>query len=125
MGTGVFKEINMKKIILLSLFLYLTSCVTNTDSSKTVFSNIALPTMQCGMCVSNIENALNKIDGIEKIKVDLKNLSVKVKHDTEKISLQEVEQLITMSGYQANNKKPNINAYNQLAMCCRVPEDRK
>tara|TARA_B100001540_G_C15314867_1_gene420903 strand:+ start:188 stop:544 length:357 start_codon:yes stop_codon:yes gene_type:complete len=113
------------KIISLGLFLYLTSCAVNPNSSETIISNIALPTMQCGMCISNIENALNEVEGIDKIRVDLKKLNVKVKYNTEKISLQEIEQLITMSGYQANNKKANNNAYNQLAMCCRLPEDRK
>ena len=97
----------------------------NPSSSETVISNIALPTIQCGMCVSNIENALNEIEGINKIRVDLKFLNVKVKYNTQEISLQEIEQLIIMSGYQANNKEANINAYNQLAICCRLPEDRK
>ena len=115
----------MGKIILLSLSLYLTSCAVNPNSSETVVSNIALPTMQCGMCISSIENTLNEVEGIDRIRVDLKKLNVMVKHNTEKISLQEIEQLITMSGYQANNKKANFDIYNQLPMCCRLPEDRK
>ena len=62
---------------------------------------------------------------MKKIKVNLKNNKVKIKYNTEKIILQEIEQLIAMSGYQENNNKANINAYNQLEMCCRLPEDIK
>ena len=77
------------------------------------------------MCVANIENALNGIDGILKYKVELETNRVKVKYNTDKLSLQSIEQLISTAGYQANNSPANVDAYNKLAMCCRLPKDRR
>ena len=77
------------------------------------------------MCVANIENTLNGIDGIIKYKVELETYRVKVKYNTDKLSLQSIEQLISKAGYQANNSPADVDAYNKLAMCCRLPKDRR
>jgi copper chaperone CopZ len=77
------------------------------------------------MCVVNIENALNGIEGILKYKVELETYRVKVKYDTDKISLQSIEQLISKAGYQANNLSADVDAYNKLSMCCRLPKERR
>ena len=115
----------MKKIILLAFILFVSCSVKSNISNSTNFIEISLPTMQCNMCVDNIENSLNKVDGIVKFQVVLNDLIVKVKYDTKKISQEKIELAISNSGYKANAMDANVEAYNKLAMCCKLPEDRK
>ena len=116
----------MKKLILLSIILIVgCSSISNQGKSNNLqIDEINIPTTQCNMCVANIENALNGIDGILKYKVELETYRVKVKYNTDKLSLQSIEQLISKAGYQANNLSADVDAYNKLAMCCRLPKDR-
>ena len=117
----------MKKLILLSILLIVgCSSIKNQGKSNNLqIDEINIPTAQCNMCVANIENALNGIDGILKYKVELETYRVNVKYNTDKLSLQSIEQLISKTGYQANNLPANEDAYNKLAMCCRLPKDRR
>ena len=111
-------------LILLVLF-GCSSIINQGKSNNLQIDEINIPTAQCNMCVANIENALNEIDGILKYKVELETYRVKVKYNTDKLSLQNIEQLISKAGYQANNSPANVDAYNKLAMCCRLPKDRR
>jgi len=115
----------MKKILLLVFILFASCSVKSNISDSTNLVEISLPTMQCNMCVDNIENSLNKVDGIVKYQVELNNLIVKVKYDTKKISQEKIELAISNAGYKANAIDANIEVYNKLAMCCKLPEDRK
>ena len=115
----------MKKIILLAFILFSSCSVKSNISDSTNLIEISLPTMQCNMCVDNIENSLNKVNGIVKFQVELNDLIVKVKFDTKKLSQEEIELAISNTGYKANAIDANVEAYNKLAMCCKLPEDRK
>ena len=110
-------------LILLVLF-GCSSIINQGKSNNLQIDEINIPTAQCNMCLANIENALNGIDGILKYKVELDTYRVKVKYNTGKLSLQSIEQLISKAGYQANNSPADVDAYNKLAMCCRLPKDR-
>jgi len=116
----------MKRLILLSIILIIgcSSIINQGKSNNLQIDEINIPNAQCNMCVANIENALNGIDGILKYKVELETYRVKIKYNTDKLSLQSIEQLISKAGYQANNLPADIDAYNKLAMCCRLPKDR-
>ena len=115
----------MKKIILLAFILFSSCSVKSNISDSTNLIEISLPTMQCNMCVDNIESSLNKVDGIVKFQVELNDLIVKVQFDTKKLSQEEIELAISNTGYKANAIDANVEAYNKLAMCCKLPEDRK
>ena len=115
----------MKKIILLAFILFVSCSVKPNISDSTNLIKISLPTMQCNMCVANIESSLNKVDGIVKFKVELNDLIVKVKFDTKKITQEEIELAISNVGYKANAVHANVEAYNKLAMSCKLPEDRE
>ena len=118
----------MKSISLLFTAVLLYGClsvISQKSANNLKIDEILIPTSQCNMCVANIENALNSIDGILKYKVELETYRVKVKYNTDKLSLQSIEQLISKAGYQANNSPADVDAYNKLAMCCRLPKDRR
>ena len=115
----------MKKITLLAFILFVSCSVKSNISNSTNLIEISLPTMQCNMCVDNIESSLNKVDGIVKFQVELNDLIVKVKFDTKKLSQEEIELAISNIGYKANVMDANVEAYDKLAMCCKLPQDRK
>jgi len=112
----------MKKIILISIILFVGCSMQSNKSENTDLTEISLPTMQCSMCVANIENSFNNIDGIVKVKVNLQKLNVIVKYNSEIINIQEIEQLISKAGYKANDIEADLEAYEKLAGCCKVPE---
>ena len=96
----------MKRISLLFTAVLLYGClsvISQNSANNLKIDEILIPTAQCNMCVANIENALNGIDGILKYKVELDTYRVKVKYNTDQLSLQSIEQLISKVGYQANN----------------------
>ena len=118
----------MKRIFLLFTVVLLYGClsvISQNSANNLKIDEILIPTAQCNMCVANIENALNGIDGILKYKVELDTYRVKVKYNTDQLSLQSIEQLISKAGYQANNLSADVDAYNKLSMCCRLPKDRR
>ena len=117
----------MKKIALILTMVSLYGClsiISQNSANNIKIDEIIIPTAQCNMCVSNIGNVLNGVDGVLKYKVELETDQVKIKYNTDKISLQGIEQLISKAGYQANNLPADVDAYNKLAMCCKLPKDR-
>ena len=117
----------MKRISLLYtavLFYGCLSVISQKSATNLKIEEINIPTAQCNMCVANIENALNGIDGIIKYKVELETYRVKIKYNSDKLSLANIEQLISNVGYHANNSPADVDAYNKLAKCCRLPKDR-
>ena len=115
------------KLLYTALILLVFGCssIKNQGKSNNLqIDEINIPTAQCNMCVANIENALNGIDGILKYNVELETYRVRVQYNSDKLTLQNIEQLISKAGYQANNSPADVDAYFKLAMCCRLPKDR-
>ena len=118
----------MKNISLILTMVSLYGClsiISQNSANNIKIDEIIIPTAQCNMCVAKIGNALNGVDGILKYKVELETDQVKIKYNADIISLQGIEQLISKAGYQANNRPADIDAYNKLAMCCKLPKDRR
>jgi len=86
---------------------------------------IKIPTAQCDVCKENITKALNKVQGIKSFKVDIDQKVVHINFDKTKTDINSIENAITMSGYDANDKKADPEAYNKLDDCCKLPKDRK
>jgi len=88
-------------------------------------TEIATPTTQCGMCEGNIIDALNKLDGIKKVKINDAHQSVIITYLDDKTTVYALETAISKAGYQANDKAADPEAYGKLALCCKLPKDRK
>ena len=56
--------------------------------------------MHCASCATRIEQVLNELTGVEKAEVNLVTELVTLHYDPEQISLQEIEEAISNSGYQ-------------------------
>ena len=108
-----------KKLIILSLALGLIIGCSGEAENKT--AEIALNTIQCGMCTDKIASGLGKLEGVVKVDVDLKKKIGKVVYKAGVINLGVIEKAIAAIGYDANNTPAEPKAYSELDMCCKVP----
>jgi copper chaperone CopZ len=106
--------------ILFALFLFSgiaqSKTLSPSGNEKTV---ISLPTIICESCVTRVEKALKKIDGVVEYKVDLDGKSATVTYDSDKTNVAVLETAITSAGYDANDKKADEKAYDRLPGCCK------
>ena len=107
------------KLITLSLVLGLIIGCSGEAENKT--AEIALNTIQCGMCTDKIASGLGKLDGVVKVDVDLEKKIGKVVYKAGIIDLGVIEKAIAAVGYDANDTPAEPKAYSGLDMCCKVP----
>ena len=107
------------KLISLSLVLGLIIGCSGEAENKT--AEIALNTIQCGMCTDKIASGLGKLDGVVKVDVDLEKKIGKVVYKAGVIDLGVIEKAIAAIGYDANDTPAELKAYSGLDMCCKVP----
>ena len=82
-------------------------------------SMISVPTIQCNNCAKTITAALDKVDGVEKVNIDLEKKVAHVNYDTKKVKLNDIEKAIAAAGYDANDVKRNEEAHSKLMPCCQ------
>ena len=107
------------KLISLSLVLGLIIGCSGEADNKT--AEIALNTIQCGMCTDKIASGLGKLDGVVMVDVDLEKKIGKVVYKAGVIDLGVIEKVIAAIGYDANDTPAEPKAYSGLDMCCKVP----
>ena len=117
------KKLTTMKLALIAFFLNVILLPVNNLQSGTsgdISITVSLPTIQCNMCVNNISEALDKVKGIKDYSVDLEGKKVTVTYDDAITTVSKIENAISKSGYDANNKKANKKAYDKLDECCKV-----
>lgn len=57
--------------------------------------------MHCDHCVAKVETAVKDLPGIEKVKINLKKGSGKVKFDESAVSAEQITAAITAAGFAA------------------------
>ena len=82
-------------------------------------SMISVPTIQCSSCVKTITAALDKVDGVEKVNIDLEKKVAHVNYDPKKVKLNDIEKAIAAAGYDANDVKRDEEAHSKLMPCCQ------
>ena len=108
-----------KKLFTLSIVLGIIIGCSGEAENKT--AEIALNTIQCGMCTDKIASGLGKLEGVVKVDVDLDKKVGKVVYKAGVIDLGVIEKAIAAIGYDANNTPAESKAYSGLDMCCKVP----
>ena len=94
----------------------LSGCTSETEAS----AQIKLPTIQCTSCGSTVTKALEKVDGVKSVEVDLEKKQAKVSFLASKTDLGRLEGAVTKVGYAANNKEADSAAYANLPGCCKI-----
>jgi len=121
------KDGNILLTALITALIIIVLFPADNLTSKTISEitvEISLPTIQCGMCESNISKALDKVKGIKSYSVDLDGKKVTVIYDDAVTSVSKIEKAISKAGYDANNTKADKKAYDKLHDCCKMPQDR-
>ncbi len=93
--------------------------VTKSETSNTELVEINLPSIQCENCVETITKAFDSVADVQSVHVDLEKKVAHVKYDNSKMTVAEIEQIISKSGYHANMTKRLDSAYELLDDCCK------
>lgn len=86
---------------------------------KTEKAVIKIPTSICGQCSKTITAAVMKLDGIKNVDVNTDTKLATVEFIPASLKVNDIEDAIVMSGYGANDKPANKEAYEKLPDCCR------
>jgi copper chaperone CopZ len=114
-------ENNMNLLKYLLVALLLISCKPKKDDplKKTEVVKISLPSMVCSTCKDIIQKAIYAVDGVKNVDIDLDKKTAEVTFVPFQTSLEVIERAITDAGYDANDKKRNMEAYESLPACCK------
>ena len=61
---------------------------------------IRIQGMHCASCTMNVENFLIRLDGIFDVKADLTSQTAKIRYDSSKVTLDEIDEVITSLGFE-------------------------
>ncbi|NOT76551.1 MAG: heavy-metal-associated domain-containing protein [Cyclobacteriaceae bacterium] len=116
----------MKTIIF--FFIIAISSVTSFAQSKVITSNIKVYG-NCSMCKNRIETALDQ-KGIKLAKWDTKSKELQVVYNSDKITEQQIHEIIASVGHDTDKVKAKDEVYSKLPFCCLYrdhghgPEDK-
>lgn len=117
------KKVNLIALAIITLAMMTISInsASSKDVQKSKTITVELNSMQCNMCVEKITDAVNSLEGVEKVTVDLDKKNATVTYDTDKTSKKDIEKAISSAGYDANDKPADTEAYDNLHGCCKKP----
>jgi mercuric ion binding protein len=116
----------MKNLIVLAMILAVAAFagekkdMHKMDMSNSGHAMINVPTVQCDNCVKIITDALNKIDGIETVHIDLEKKMAHINYDAKKLKVDDIRKAIAACGYDADDVKRNEKAHDLLPKCCQL-----
>lgn len=74
---------------------------------------------ECGDCKERIESKLNYTKGIVFSELDFKTKDLTVKFKPTKITLEQIKQIVSDLGYDADELRANVDAQKALPLCCQ------
>jgi copper chaperone CopZ len=108
----------MKKIFLLILIISGIQISAQSGVIKTaikVFGN-------CTACKERIEEALD-VQGIKSAEWNIDTKELKLVYNSEKISIEQIHQIIAKAGHDTEKVKAPDSIYNKLPECCLFREN--
>ena len=110
----------MKKFLIFIAVLFI-SVGLNAQAKKPITVKINTPTVQCEKCKNRIEEYLEYEEGITKVTVDYKQKKTSVTYFADRTNLENIKAAIANTGYDAEEIKAAIDAYDKLPKCCKKP----
>ena len=113
------------KNVFFTLLLVLAAQATysQSDKIKTIEIKTEIACDHCTKCESCDLNIYTHIKdntkGVRSVNIDAEKNTITVKYNSKRTSVSEIEKSITLAGFQANDKKPTEEAYNNLDGCCK------
>ena len=108
----------MKRLASLFLMVFLVgfSHAQKADKIQTVKIKTSA---ECNQCKDRLEEKLNYTKGVKFAELNLPENTLEIKFNSEKISLEQVKQVIVKTGYDADDLKASSKAIESLPMCCK------
>ncbi len=103
------------RIVVLIAFLGLSLSASAGKYEKVTIQTSAI----CEMCKDALESAFEDKEGIVYSNLNLQNKKIKVKYDPELITETQIKEIISKTGYDADDMKADKEAYSNLAKCCQ------
>ena len=104
-------------VILISV---MSTGVTAAEKQKSAVVNIKTSAI-CGSCKNRLEKVLKATEGVEEALLNLNNKKIKIKYDPAKTNPDKLREVISATGYDADNVKKKEEAYTKLPQCCQRP----
>lgn len=90
------------------------------QEKKSKIETIVLQTSaECGDCKDRIEEKLNYTKGVKFAELDLETKKVTIKYSPKKISSQQIKEIISSIGYDADDVKADPEKVKKLPACCQ------
>jgi len=109
----------MKKVISLLGIVFCLSYSVSAQKKTNKEEVIIHTSSQCGDCKERIEDRFNYQKGIVFAELDLKTDNLTIKYKTDKISLEEIKEILNELGYDADDQKAKLEQINTLPQCCQ------
>ena len=109
----------MKKLILLIVILYSTSF---SAQSNNIVDQKFYVNGKCDMCQDRIENIL-EVKGVKLAEWDIKTKICRIVYRKDKISEDQIHQLLADGGHDTKKVRASDKAYNNLHHCCHYKRE--
>lgn len=104
-------------LILPILLLVLFGACKKYENLQT--SVIRVNTIVCDQCAETIKKAVFTLQGVKDFEADLDTKTIEVKYLSTQTNLETIEITIVRAGYDANDRKRDPEAYENLPECCK------
>lgn len=107
--------------IIITIFSIAFSYSQNKSSGKAVIkTNIYCDHCKaCETCGKNFQSNMLKIQGVKMYELDEKAMTITVYYSPKKTNLETIRTEISKLGYDADEKKADVSAYEKLDNCCK------
>ncbi|MEY3398049.1 MAG: hypothetical protein RL220_643 [Bacteroidota bacterium] len=78
---------------------------------------------RCETCQPQIITALENVDGVKSVELDVPKQEITVWYNPKKIAPDGIRHAIVMAGYAADDLAPDPAAYERLDGCCKEGND--
>ncbi|WP_123776121.1 heavy-metal-associated domain-containing protein [Brumimicrobium aurantiacum] len=114
----------MKNVLFILFFsLSLNFAYSQEGKIRTAEIKTDIACDHCAVCSSCDQNIYIKVKdntkGVRKVEIDAEKNIIKVKYNSKRTNLEEIEKAIVLSGFKANQVEPTEEAYNSLDPCCK------
>jgi len=113
----------MKKIHLIVLVFLISISATKAQQKKPVTIKIQTPGAMCVECKNRIEEFMKYEDGVTKVVVYPSSKYTNVSYLVDRTNVENIKTAIANIGYDADEIKPNPDAYTELPLTCKKPDD--
>lgn len=114
----------MKKILPLLFFVFI-AFTANAQQGKTNQKAIIKTVLscdhckQCETCGQNFQTNMLKIKGVRMYELDEQKMTITVYYNPQKTNLETIRTAISKMGYDADDVKADVAAYDKLDGCCK------